>query len=50
MLQDKATDFMKEEITDNDDYADWIQWVADAEQRKQKPSEARNVGQESVLL
>jgi hypothetical protein len=24
MLQDKAADFMKEEVTDNDDYADWI--------------------------
>ncbi|CAM6019888.1 unnamed protein product [Sphagnum balticum] len=47
MLQDKAADFMKEEITNNDDYANWIQWAADAEQRKQKPSEARNAGQES---
>ncbi len=34
MLHDKAVEFMKEEITDNDDYADWIQWAADAEQRK----------------
>ncbi len=50
MLQDKAADFMKEEVTDDDDYADWIQWAADAEQRKQKPSKARNAGQESVLL
>jgi hypothetical protein len=25
---------MKEEITDADDYADWIQWVADVEQGK----------------
>jgi predicted aspartyl protease len=50
MLQNKAADFMKEEVTDNDDYADWIQWAADVEQRKQKPSEARNAGQESVLL
>ncbi len=50
MLQDKATDFMKEEITDNDDYADWIQWAADAEQRKQKPTRARDAGQEFVLL
>ncbi len=29
-LQDQADDFMKEEITDTDDYADWIQWVSDA--------------------
>jgi hypothetical protein len=50
MLQDKAADFMKEEVTNNDDYADWIQWAADAEQRKQKPLEARNAGQEFVLL
>ncbi len=44
MLQDKAADFMKEEITNNDDYADWIQWAADAEQRKQKPTGARDAG------
>jgi len=25
---------MKEEITDADDYADWIQWVVDVEQGK----------------
>jgi len=28
-LQHQADDFMKEEITDADDYADWIQWAAD---------------------
>ncbi len=33
-LQEQANDLMKEEITDADDYADWIQWVADAEQGK----------------
>jgi hypothetical protein len=26
---------MKEEVTDSDDYADWIQWVSDAEQSRQ---------------
>ncbi len=26
---------MTEEITDGDDYADWIKWVADAEESKQ---------------
>ncbi|CAK9856367.1 unnamed protein product [Sphagnum jensenii] len=30
-LQDQADDFMKEEISDSNDYADWIQWVSDAE-------------------
>jgi len=34
-LQERANDLMKEEITDADDYADWIQWVADAERGKQ---------------
>ncbi len=41
---------MKEEVTDADDYADWIQWAADAEQRKQNLSEVANAGEESVLL
>ncbi len=50
MLQDKAVDLMKEEVTDDDDYADWIQWAADAEQHKQKPTEERNPGQASALL
>jgi hypothetical protein len=27
-LQDQADDFMKEEISDSDDYVDWIQWVS----------------------
>ncbi len=31
MLQDKGANFMKEEVTDDDDYADWIQWAADVE-------------------
>jgi hypothetical protein len=33
-LQEQADDFIKEEITDADDYADWIRWVSDAEQGK----------------
>jgi hypothetical protein len=31
-LQEQADDFMNEEITDADDYADWLRWVADAKQ------------------
>jgi len=31
---------MKEEITDVDDYADWIQWAADAEKGKKTLSKA----------
>jgi hypothetical protein len=34
ILQEQADNFMKEEITDADDYADWIQWVSNAEQGK----------------
>jgi hypothetical protein len=26
---------MREEISDSDDYADWILWVSDAKKRKQ---------------
>jgi hypothetical protein len=33
-LQERSNDFMNEEITDADDYADWSRWVADAEQGK----------------
>jgi hypothetical protein len=32
ILQEQADDFMDEEITEGDDYADWIKWVVDAEQ------------------
>jgi hypothetical protein len=32
MLQDKADDLLKEEITDDEDYADWIQWAIEEEQ------------------
>jgi len=33
-LQEQADDFMDEEIMDVDDYADWLRWVADAEQSR----------------
>jgi hypothetical protein len=49
-LQKQADDLMKEEITDVDDYADWIRWVADAEQGKQALSGATNGAEMSVLL
>jgi hypothetical protein len=41
---------MKEEITDANDYADWIQWAVDGEHHKQNPSEATNATGGSVLL
>jgi predicted aspartyl protease len=34
-LQDQVDDFMREEFSDSDDYADWLQWVSDAEEGKQ---------------
>jgi len=34
ILQEQDDGFMKEEITDVDDYADWIRWVSNAEQGK----------------
>jgi hypothetical protein len=41
---------MKEEITDSDDYADWIQWVSDAEQGKQVISTTSKHDEAPVLL
>jgi hypothetical protein len=49
-MQHKASDFMKEELTNVDDYADWIQWAADEEQRMQSLSEEANAAKESMLL
>ncbi len=34
ILQEQADDFMNEELIEADDYADWIRWVADAEQSR----------------
>jgi len=41
---------LKEEITDAEDYADWIQWAAEEEQRMQSLSEAAIATEEFVLL
>jgi hypothetical protein len=49
-LQEQVNDFMKEEITDADDYADWIRWVSDAEQGKQALLGAANCAKVLVLL
>jgi hypothetical protein len=48
-LQDKAADFMKEEVTDDDDYVGWIQWAAEAERCGRKPMKERKPGQASEL-
>jgi len=50
MLQNQANEFMKEEIIDADDYADWIRWAADGEGRKKGLSQATKATKESVLL
>jgi hypothetical protein len=49
-LQDQADDFMKEEISDSDDYADWIQWVSDAEEGKQTNRELVRCAKVPTLL
>jgi len=41
---------MKEEVTDADDYADWIRWVSDAEQGKQAFPGAATCAEVPVLL
>ncbi len=40
ILQEQADGFMNEEVTDADDYADWMRWVADAEQSRRAMSES----------
>ncbi|CAK9211839.1 unnamed protein product [Sphagnum troendelagicum] len=50
ILQDKADDLLKEEITDEEDYADSIRWAAEEEQQMQNLSEAGIAAEESVLL
>jgi hypothetical protein len=34
ILQRQVDDFMEEEITDTEDYVDWIKWFSDGEERK----------------
>ncbi len=48
-LQEQADHLMREETGDSDEYADWIKWVADAEQKKQAPSGANNVEVPALL-
>jgi hypothetical protein len=50
ILQEQVDDFMEEEITNVDDYADWIKWVFDAEKGKQAIFETTNCVEVHVLL
>ncbi|CAK9881424.1 unnamed protein product [Sphagnum jensenii] len=49
-LQNQANEVMKEELSDADDYTDWIRQAADGDHCKQNPSEATNVTGKSILL
>ncbi len=49
-MQEQADHFMREETADADDYADWIKWVADAEQRKQALAGSVTNAEVHVLL
>jgi hypothetical protein len=41
---------MKEEVTDGDDYTDWIQWAEEAERCGQKPMDEKDPGLAPGLL
>jgi len=49
-LQEQVNNFIQEEITDADDYANWIKWVADAKQKKQAFTNGLNHVEVPVLL
>jgi len=40
MLQEQADRIMTEEITNGDDYVDWIRWVSNAEKSRQSVHES----------
>jgi hypothetical protein len=50
IIQEQADEFMKEEITDSDDYADWLQWVSDVVQGEQVISATPKHEEAHVLL
>jgi hypothetical protein len=50
MLQEQADGIMTEEITDRDDYADWIRWVSDAEKNRQSVHESTHDVPDPLLL
>jgi hypothetical protein len=50
MLQDQADNLMREEISDADDYVDWLQWVSDAEERRQISREPEQCAKVPALL
>jgi predicted aspartyl protease len=48
-LQEQTDRLMRKETREPDDYADWIKWVADEEQKRQVPSGATNVEVPALL-
>jgi hypothetical protein len=48
-LQEQTDRLIKEEAGDSDDYADWIKWVTNAEQKKQAPSGSADVEAPALL-
>ncbi|CAK9206727.1 unnamed protein product [Sphagnum troendelagicum] len=50
ILQEQVDEFMDEEITDADDYADWMRWVSDAEQSRRAMYESTHDAAIPLLL
>jgi hypothetical protein len=49
-LQDQADNLMREEISDVDDYADWLQWVSNAEEGRQISRQPERCAKVPALL
>ncbi len=49
-LQDQADEFMKEEISESDDYGDWIQWVSDVEERRTRSRQVAGCTESPAVL
>jgi hypothetical protein len=49
-MENETDNLLKEEVTDADDYADWIQWAVEEERRMQSLAEAASAAEELVLL
>ncbi len=48
-MQEHVDHLMKEEIWESDDYADWIEWVADEEKKRQTLTGLANSGVPTLL-
>ncbi|CAN5955450.1 unnamed protein product [Sphagnum jensenii] len=50
ILQEQVDGFMNAEVTDADDYADWMRWVSDAEQSRRAMCECTPDAAVTLLL